>query len=386
MRQVIENGSLVRWWQPQDLLRSATPRASLPILAAWAVACGVSIAAAQLTIGWAAIPVRVGPLVADVSIYPPLTLCVLLTLWIGPWWGIVPAYLSSFALSLHHGMPPLTGAVFSLATPIALTVLWSLMVMLEVSPALPSVRDLARFAVLSLVATGASSVGALVWDYHHGFSFPQALAVWRGWVLGDFLQIVLIVGPLLFFLDRPARRWLAAHLAPEPRSGLGNRFFVGVFTLVLFVMIAIGATAARLFLSSLSATPDTHQVSFGTLRTTLWEAAVFLSIYALVFVASVVVFSSTLGTRIEWHLRDISERQRIQEERERLIAELQQALADVRVLGGLVPICAHCKRIRDDTGYWNQIEGYLRERSALQFSHGICPDCRRTRYPEYPAS
>jgi hypothetical protein len=386
VRQIVDTGSLVRWWQPQDLLRRSTPQASLRILATWTAACGVSIATAQLTIGWAAIPVRVGPLVVDVSIYPPLTLCVLLTLWVGPWWGIVPACVSSFALSLHHGMPPLTGAVFSLATPIALTVLWSVMVMLEVSPSLRSVPDLARFAVLSLVATGASSVGALVWNYHHAFSFSQGLAVWRGWVLGDFLQIVVIVGPLLFFFDRPARSWLAAHLAPEPRSALGNRFFVAVFTLVLFVMIAIGTTAATLFLSSFSAMPDTYRVSFGTLRATLWEAAVFLGIYALVFVASVVVFSSTLGTRIEWHLRDISERQRIQEERELLIAQLQQALADVRVLSGLVPICAHCKRIRDDTGYWNQIEGYLRERSAMQFSHGICPDCRRTRYPEYPQS
>ena len=71
------------------------------------------------------------------------------------------------------------------------------------------------------------------------------------------------------------------------------------------------------------------------------------------------------------------------EERERLIRELQDALAQVKVLSGLLPICASCKKIRDDHGEWNSVEKYIRERSSAQFTHGICPECARRLYPEY---
>ncbi len=61
----------------------------------------------------------------------------------------------------------------------------------------------------------------------------------------------------------------------------------------------------------------------------------------------------------------------------------EEALANVRVLSGLLPICMSCKKIRDDKGYWNQIEGYIREHSDAEFSHGMCPECIRKLYPEY---
>ncbi|HWQ09780.1 MAG TPA: PAS domain S-box protein [Holophaga sp.] len=74
-------------------------------------------------------------------------------------------------------------------------------------------------------------------------------------------------------------------------------------------------------------------------------------------------------------VNDITEHQLLAEERERMILELQGALADVRTLKGMLPICASCKRIRDDTGYWNQIEHYLQAHSEAEFTHGLCPDC-----------
>jgi PAS domain S-box-containing protein len=75
--------------------------------------------------------------------------------------------------------------------------------------------------------------------------------------------------------------------------------------------------------------------------------------------------------------RDISERKNAEGERERLIRELQTALADVRTLRGLVPICAWCKKIRNDDGYWEQLEFYLKNHSEADFTHGMCPDCAR---------
>jgi two-component system cell cycle sensor histidine kinase/response regulator CckA len=77
------------------------------------------------------------------------------------------------------------------------------------------------------------------------------------------------------------------------------------------------------------------------------------------------------------------ERKRAEAEREKLIKELQDAIARINKLNGLLPICAHCKKIRDDKGYWNQIESYIREHSEAEFSHGICPECAQKLYPEF---
>jgi YesN/AraC family two-component response regulator len=70
-------------------------------------------------------------------------------------------------------------------------------------------------------------------------------------------------------------------------------------------------------------------------------------------------------------------------EQKRLIKELQQALASIKTLSGLIPICASCKKIRDDQGYWNQLEAYISEHSSAEFSHGICPECAVKIYPNY---
>jgi PAS domain S-box-containing protein len=84
----------------------------------------------------------------------------------------------------------------------------------------------------------------------------------------------------------------------------------------------------------------------------------------------------------EGSLQTINERKTAEDERERLILELQDALAQVKTLSGLLPICAACKKIRDDNGYWNQIEEYIQTHSDAEFTHSFCPDCMRNLYPE----
>ncbi len=75
--------------------------------------------------------------------------------------------------------------------------------------------------------------------------------------------------------------------------------------------------------------------------------------------------------------REITERKRAEEEREKLIGELKEVLAKIRSLTGLIPTCASCKKKRDDKGYWNQIEAYIQGHSEAGFSHGICPECMK---------
>jgi PAS domain S-box-containing protein len=84
----------------------------------------------------------------------------------------------------------------------------------------------------------------------------------------------------------------------------------------------------------------------------------------------------------EGSVEDISERHAAQEERERLITSLTDALGKVKKLSGLLPICSSCKKIRDDQGYWNQLEVYISDHSDASFTHSFCPECVRRLYPE----
>ena len=80
---------------------------------------------------------------------------------------------------------------------------------------------------------------------------------------------------------------------------------------------------------------------------------------------------------------DVTERKRAEVSREKLVKELQKALSEVRTLKGIIPICASCKKIRDDKGYWEQIETYINKHSEAGFSHSICPECAKKIYPDF---
>ncbi len=78
---------------------------------------------------------------------------------------------------------------------------------------------------------------------------------------------------------------------------------------------------------------------------------------------------------------DITERKQMEDERVVLVSELEEALRRIKTLNGILPICAHCKRIRDSVGDWHLLEEYIRERSDADFSHGICPECLKDQCP-----
>ena len=91
-------------------------------------------------------------------------------------------------------------------------------------------------------------------------------------------------------------------------------------------------------------------------------------------------------TRVSTHLdlhntrRDLAEKNHSLEKVNR---ELEKALAEIKTLQGILPICCHCKKIRDDDGYWNRIDEYITDHTEARFSHGLCPDCSRELYPDY---
>jgi uncharacterized PurR-regulated membrane protein YhhQ (DUF165 family) len=81
--------------------------------------------------------------------------------------------------------------------------------------------------------------------------------------------------------------------------------------------------------------------------------------------------------------QEIERRKKAEREKEEVIVQLRQALAEVKTLRGFLPICAHCRKIRDDEGYWRQLEEYIIRHSEARFSHGICPECVMRHYPRY---
>ena len=73
--------------------------------------------------------------------------------------------------------------------------------------------------------------------------------------------------------------------------------------------------------------------------------------------------------------RDVTERKQAEAERERLVGQLQAALAEVKALQAYLPICSYCRKVRDDENYWHNVEAYITKQTGSQFSHGVCPDC-----------
>jgi hypothetical protein len=101
------------------------------------------------------------------------------------------------------------------------------------------------------------------------------------------------------------------------------------------------------------------------------------------------LIKTDIGTRaLTRALVHAIERKQLAVEREKILSDLQTALAHIKTLSGMVPICSYCKKIRDDGGYWSTVEMYLSQNSDATFSHGICPDCYgdvlRTMKPALP--
>jgi CheY-like chemotaxis protein len=125
--------------------------------------------------------------------------------------------------------------------------------------------------------------------------------------------------------------------------------------------------------------PDTTELVKHCLQTGSPRLRVEIPIEARVISWS--FFPVALSHTVHCYGGDVTGRKRMEAERDRLIVELQQALTNVKSLSGLLPICASCKKIRDDQGYWSQVERYVQDHSQATFTHGMCPDCAKIYFP-----
>jgi diguanylate cyclase len=159
----------------------------------------------------------------------------------------VPAYGANLAGALVAGLSPVTSLLFALAGALEILIFWGSMVTLNINPELRRRRDLARFFLVCLIAPITASLAVLIWNTAHGYDTRQGLAVWRGWVIGDFLQALLFVAPLLRFAGPRVRSWIDHQFATPPHyevtytraaliaavtfSLIAVLVFVGIYTL-----------------------------------------------------------------------------------------------------------------------------------------------------------
>jgi hypothetical protein len=168
-------------------------------------------------------------------------------------------------------------------------------------------------------------------------------------------------------LHEKVRQYLAASKslcqAPESDLALDNphlQYISSAATPLLFSLDEV----VKLYLKESEA---------GIARLQRLERTVMVITIFVLLMMALLIFRPMVGRLRAYFV----ERRQAEEEREKLITELRQALANVKTLSGLIPICAYCKKIRDDRGYWNILEDYIARHSEADFTHSFCPECKK---------
>ena len=215
-------------------------------------------------------------------------------------------------------------------------------------------------------------------DYPHGAreatlsQIKDAHSKYRGFGnTGEFTlskkennQIVFLLSHRHYDLDEPKPIQWDSNLAEPMRLALSGRSGVIIgFDYRGEKVLAAYEPVAELDLGIVA------KIDLAEVRAPFFRAGIITAIIAAVLIVIGVSLFFKVTNPILKRLNDT-------------VDKLQKALAEVRTLRGILPICSFCKKIRDDDGYWNQVEVYVKNRSDADFSHSVCPDCMKKHYPE----
>jgi diguanylate cyclase len=285
------------WWHFSRLADAGRNPGMRRIAALGLVVLAISLVTGILnvTLDWNGIPVRLGPVEVPVTVYPPFVLSLLSAVWLGPTWGLVPAYTANLAGALVGGLGPLTALLFALAGALEVLIFWGSMVTLNISPELRRLRDFARFFLVCLIAPITASLAVLLWNTAHGLDTTAGLRVWRGWVIGDFLQAVLIVAPLLHFAGPAARAWIDRQFATPPHYEV-TYTRAAIVAAVTFSLIAVLVFVGIYELqSSLDLDATARTASGQLLVPRLREMQLYLGVLVAALTVAASVFSTALA-------------------------------------------------------------------------------------------
>ncbi len=293
----IDFGRSLSWWPLSTLLSGYRNGGTRKIFGIWGAATIVSVALALLEaeFNWSGIPVQVGSFTLGFTFYPPVMIGVLLTLWIGPAFGATTAYLSTLASGLYAGLSVPRALFFALGSPIELVLLWFLLLMLRVQPHLPRLRDWGLFAAAALVAATASSVDIMLYNEAHKTALEEGQRLWLGWISGDFLQMVALVGPLLWLGGERAHAFALSEIRASPRREISTGqillllFFVWA-TLGLLVFLGVGLLERALDIPAFAIT-----VSGDPLVPRLREMGLFVFVFVVVLLITTMALTAALA-------------------------------------------------------------------------------------------
>jgi diguanylate cyclase len=298
------------WWHLSRLGEAATSRGMRRVALLMLAVLGVATVTGVLnvTLDWNALPLRLGPIELPVTVYPPFVLSLLAAIWIGPTWGLVPAYAANLAGAIVSGLPPMTALLFALAGALEVLIFWGSMVTLNISPDLRRWRDARRFFLVCLIAPITASLAILLWTNARGLDTTEGLRVWRGWVIGDVLQALLIVAPLLHLAGPRVRGWIDLQFATPPR------YEVTYTRTALLAALTFGMIAVLVFVgiaelsSSLELDPTARTRSGQLLVERLGEMQLYLGVLVGSLSVAAFVFSTVLA-RMGERQRSLSRRE-----------------------------------------------------------------------------
>jgi len=298
------------WWHLSRLAeipRSAGMR-RIALLGLTVHLVAITTGILNVTWDWNGIPVRLGSFEVPVTVYPPFILSLLAAVWLGPTWGLVPAYSANLAGALVSGMSPLTAVLFALAGALEVLIFWGAMVTLNINPDLRRRRDFLRFLPVCLIAPATASVAVLIFNTAHGLDPAAGQRIWRGWIVGDILQALLVAAPLLHFAGPSLRSWIARQFASPPRYDV-TYTRAAIIAATTFALIAM-LTFVGIFMlqDSLDVDPAVRTRSGELLLPRLKEMQFYLYVLVAALTVTTGIFSTVLG-RMGERQRGLSRRE-----------------------------------------------------------------------------
>lgn len=298
------------WWHLSRLGEVPRSRGMRRIALGMLAVLGLATATGILNVtrDWNGLPLQIGPVEVPVTIYPPFVLSLLAAIWLGPTWGLVPAYAANLASAIVSGLEPWTALLFALAGALEILIFWGSMVTLNISPDLRRWRDVRRFCLVCLIAPITASLAILLWNTALGLDTAEGLRVWRGWVIGDVAQALLIVAPLLRVVGPRVRGFIDRQFASPPRYEV-TYTRAALLAALTFGMIAVLVLIGIAMLhESLELDPQARTRGGQLLAERLLEMQLYLGVLVASLSIAAGVFSTVLA-RMGERQRSLSRRE-----------------------------------------------------------------------------
>ncbi|HET7040769.1 MAG TPA: GGDEF domain-containing protein, partial [Gemmatimonadales bacterium] len=260
----------------------------------------------EARLDWSGLPVRFFGVELALTVYPPLILTLLLTLWLGPAWGGTFAWLATFVSAVTRGMALPVASLFALATPLELLIVWGCLAILGVSPDLRGRGSVLRYLGIAVIASTASSLAALIYIDSQSLDLLSGQRIWQGWIIGDVLQMALAI-PVLRWAGPRVRHWVDRQFPDPPRQEVSYTRSVVLVSAVVVILMTLVAQGVWRMVGSLQIGEEAVTATGQPLLPRLRELALFLGLLVGVTFATTMVFTAALA-RVSERERMVSRR------------------------------------------------------------------------------